>query len=226
MTRNRPGAVLFDLDGTLIDSIELILQSARHAFIGRERTPSDAEWLAGVGIPLATMFRKYARDDADTEALVARYRAFQIPNHDRLVRAYDGVAETIRALREARHPLGIVTSKTEALARRGIELVGIGLHFDVVIGCDTIEHHKPDPRPVLAALERLRRDPGESVFVGDSVHDIAAGNAAGVVTVAALWGPFSREDLAPSRPQHYLERISDLPALLSVPSTGKTGGSA
>ncbi len=211
----RTGAVLFDLDGTLIDSIELILQSARHAFLGREGpVPTDAEWLTGVGIPLAEMFRRYARDAADADLLITRYREYQIPNHDRLVRAYDGVVDTVRALHQANHPLAIVTSKTESLARRGIDLVGLSPYFDVIVGCDSTERHKPDPAPVLFALERLGSQPAQSVFVGDSIHDMAAGNAAGVTTIAALWGPFSREDLAPSQPTHYLERIAELPALL------------
>jgi len=225
MPRRLP-AVLFDLDGTLIDSIELILNSARYAFEGRTPAPDDAEWLSGVGTPLAEMFRLYAKDPADVEMLVERYREYQLPNHDRLVRAYEGVVETVHGLRVARHPLAVVTSKTESLARRGIELVGIGSCFDVIIGCDSTTRHKPHPEPVLAALERLGREPAEAVFVGDSVHDMAAGNAAGVATIAALWGPFSREILAPSAPSHYLERIADLPALLRPLNTGKTGTSA
>ena len=213
----KPRAVLFDLDGTLIDSNALILQSAQFAFVGHDgRVPSDAEWLAGVGTPLVTMFQKYARDAAQVDALIARYREYQIPNHDRLVTAYDGVVVTVRWLRAAGHPLGIVTSKTESLARRGIECIGIGDCFDVLIGCDTTERHKPDPAPVRAALERLGISAADAVFVGDSVHDMAAGNAAGVVTIAALWGPFSRTALEPSRPRHYLERIAELPGLLGT----------
>jgi pyrophosphatase PpaX len=208
-------AVLFDLDGTLIDSIDLILQSARHAFIGHDGpVPSDEEWLSGVGTPLVTMFRNYARDETRVDALIARYREFQVPNHDRLVRAYDGVVDMVRDLRAAGHPLGIVTSKTEHLAQRGIDCVGIGDCFQVLVGCDTVEVHKPDPAPVHAALDRLGVSASRAVFIGDSVHDMAAGNAAGVTTIAALWGPFSREHLAPSRPSHFLERISDLPGLL------------
>ncbi|MEK7403008.1 MAG: HAD-IA family hydrolase [Gemmatimonadota bacterium] len=210
-------AVLFDLDGTLIDSIALILQSAQFAFVGHDgRVPSDDEWLTGVGTPLAVMFRKYARDEDQVNALIERYREYQVPNHDRLVKAYDGVVDTVRGLRAARHPLGIVTSKTEVLARLGLECVGIGDCFDVIIGCDTIEIHKPDPAPVHAALDRLGVHASNAVFVGDSVHDMAAGNAAGVVTIAALWGPFSREHLAPSQPRHYLDRIADLPSLLGT----------
>ena len=224
MISDRPLAVLFDLDGTLIDSIELILNSAKHAFRDREGyAPSDAEWLSGVGIPLTTMFKRYARDDADVDALIGKYREYQLANHDRLVRCYHAVVETVDALRVARHPLAIVTSKTGWLAQRGIDHVGLGSHFDVIVGCDTCEKHKPDPQPVHIALERLGYQPGAAVFVGDSIYDMQAGNAAGVTTVAALWGPFSREDLAASNPNHYLERIADLPRLLARIANGNKG---
>lgn len=224
MTGARPTAVLFDLDGTLIDSIELILNSARHAFRDRDgHVPSDAEWLTGVGIPLSTMFRRYARDEADIDALIAKYREYQLANHDRLVRCYDSVVETVDALRADGHPLGIVTSKTSWLARRGLETVGLGEHFAVIVGCDSCDRHKPDPAPVLLALEQLGRAPTEAVFVGDSIYDMQAGNAAGVTTIAALWGPFTREDLVASNPTHFLERISDLPALLSAATGGNKG---
>lgn len=215
MVQPRPLAVLFDLDGTLIDSIELILNSAKHAFLDRDgHVPSDAEWLTGVGIPLATMFRRYARDDADIDVLIAKYREYQLANHDRLVSCYDLVVETIDSLRAAGHPLGIVTSKTGWLAQRGLDNVGLGSHFDVIVGCDTCDRHKPDPGPVLFALEHLGYAPEEAVFVGHSIYDIQAGNAAGVTTIAALWGPFSREDLESSGPTHFLDRIADLPQLL------------
>lgn len=221
----RPLAALFDLDGTLIDSIELILNSARHAFKGRDgHVPSDAEWLTGVGIPLAAMFRRYARDEAEVDALIAKYREYQLEHHDRLVRCYDTVLETVDFIRAAGHPAAIVTSKAVWLARRGLDHVGLGAHFDVVIGCDSCERHKPDPEPVLLALDRLGYKPSEAVFVGDSVHDIHAGNAAGVTTIAALWGPFTREDLVASRPHFYLERMADLPRLLAELQAARNKG--
>lgn len=220
---SRPLATLFDLDGTLIDSIELILNSARHAFSGRAgHVPSDAEWLTGVGIPLATMFRRYARDDAEVDALIAKYRVYQLEHHDRLTRCYDQVVETVDFLRAAGHPCAVVTSKTGWMARRGLEHVGLAQHFDCVVGCDSCDRHKPHPEPVLLALERLGYEAGDAVFVGDSVHDMLAGNAAGVTTIAALWGPFSREDLAASRPAYYLERMADLPVLLARIQASRT----
>lgn len=222
----RPLAVLFDLDGTLIDSIELILNSARHAFERAGRaTPAEAEWLAGVGTPLVAMFRKYAADDGDVDVLVSGYREYQMEHHDRLVRCYDRVVETVDGLRAAGHPLAIVTSKTGWLARRGLDHVGLGPHFDVVVGCDVCQRHKPDPEPVRLALETLGYGPAEAVFVGDSVHDMLSGNAAGVTTIAALWGPFTRETLAASAPAHYLERIADLPGLLARIEAGRNSRS-
>src|SRR5262245_17313025 len=94
-------AVLFDLDGTLIDSIELILRSMRHAFAARgARVPSDAEWLAGVGTPLPTMFAQFAEGEAQVADLISSYREFQMAHHDLLVRGYDALEETLTVIRE------------------------------------------------------------------------------------------------------------------------------
>ena len=117
-------------------------------------------------------------------------------------------------------PLAIVTSKTGWLARRGLDHVGLASHFEVIVGCDACERHKPDPQPVHLALDRLGYQPPDAVFVGDSVHDMVAGNAAGVTTIAALWGPFSREDLVASHPAHYLRSITELPNLLGTVQRG------
>lgn len=203
--------ILFDLDGTLIDSIELILNSATFAFEKLQRpVPPRAEWLAGVGIPLFTMFGRYARDEDDKTALIAAYREYQMANHDRLVRCYDGVVDVVARLHARGHQIGIVTSKSEALAMRGLSHVGLARYMDTIVGCDASTRHKPDPEPVRIALQRLGCPPEDAVFVGDSVHDVMAGNAAGVRTVACLWGAFSREDLEPGQPTAYVTHISEL----------------
>ena len=206
----------FDLDGTLIDSIQLILESARYAFekLDREWISDDA-WRAGIGIPLFTMFARYARDDADRAALISAYREYQTANHDRLVRCYDEVADTVRTLHESGHALAIVTSKSEALALRGLAHVGLARYMDTIVGCDSSSRHKPDPEPVRIALHRLDCPPDHAIFVGDSVHDVLAGNSAGVHTAAALWGAFSRADLEPGIPTSYLTRISELHDLIA-----------
>ncbi len=208
-------AILFDLDGTLLDSIELILNSARYSFekLGREWI-SDDEWRAGIGIPLFTMFGRYARTPAEQTAFIAGFREYQFANHDRLIHCYDQVVDTVRLLHDRGHELAIVTSKSEALAMRGLVHGSLARYMDTIVGCDSSIRHKPDPEPVQIALRRLARAPQDAVFIGDSVHDIHAGNAAGVRTVAALWGAFERADLEPGAPTAYADTIADIVPLI------------
>src|SRR3569833_239801 len=209
--------VLFDLDGTLIDSIELILRSMRYAFRKLERTcPTDEEWTAGIGIPLFTMMRRYATDDADNKVLIAAHREHQIANHDRLVRCYDNVIEVVQTLRARGHQTGVVTSKGEWLAMKGLALVGLASAMDTIVGADSSTRHKPAPEPVRVALPRLGAEPDNALYVGDSVHDLMAGRAAGVRTAAALWGAFKRQDMEPGQPDFWLESISELPAIVQT----------
>ena len=191
-----PATLLFDLDGTLVDSIELILSSARHAFVGFDgRAPTDDEWRAGIGRPLETMFRRYGRDEDEVQRLLARYREHQLLHHDRLVRAYDGIVPLLRALAARGHRLGLVTSKVEWLARRALAHVGLGEAFPVLVGCDSCTHHKPHPEPVERALALLGAPAAEALFVGDSPHDVEAGRAAGVHTIGVTWGAFTRGEM-------------------------------
>jgi pyrophosphatase PpaX len=213
-SRPKYPTILFDLDGTLLDSIELILSSARYAFAKMEREyPSDEVWATGIGIPLITMFRRYARDEAECAALIGAYREHQFANHDRLVRCYDDVVDTVRELHARGHELGVVTSKGEYLAMRGLVHVGLARYIDTIVGMDASTRHKPDPEPVEVALKRLGCPPERAIFVGDSIFDIQAGNAAGVASVAAVWGASNRAELEAGTPKHWLERISDLLAL-------------
>ena len=148
-------------------------------------------------------------------ALLRGYREYQLPNHDRLVQPYPGAIEALTALRARGCTIGIVTSKSVELSERGLQCVGLRSLIDTIVGCDSTVHHKPHPEPVLTALTRLNAPVSDAVFIGDSVHDMHAGNAAGVTTIAALWGPFTREELAVSDPRFFLERLADLPALLA-----------
>jgi pyrophosphatase PpaX len=214
MADSRPYAVLFDLDGTLVDSIALLLASMKHAFHGRTRKPSDTEWIEGLGTPLPKQLTPYVESDEDRERLVNRYRTFQHENHDRLMARYEGVIDTLALLYQRGHPMGVVTSKGNAMMDRGLKFIGADDYIEVAIGYDSVHIHKPDPFPVRAALKKLGYEASEAVFVGDSPHDIKSGNAAGVVTIAALWGPFTRSALAPYNPTHFLDRIADLPALV------------
>lgn len=213
--RTRPIAVLFDLDGTLIDSIGLLLASVRHAFEGfAGRAPTDEEWVAGIGTPLARQLKAFCQTDEQLEAVTTRYRIYQRAEHDRLTTAFPGTLEVLGSLAASGHPMGIVTSKSNEMMNRALDLTGIAPYMQSKIGCDSCSLHKPDPFPVRMALGELGYEPDEAVFVGDSPHDINAGNSAGVTSIAAVWGPFRRDQLAPANPSHYLEDIADLPGLV------------
>jgi pyrophosphatase PpaX len=214
MAETRPFAVLFDLDGTLIDSIALLLASMKHTFQDRSRKPTDEEWIEGLGTPLPKQLTPYVESDEDRERLVNRYRTFQLENHDRLMSHYSGVIDTLALLYQRGHPLGVVTSKGNMMMERGLKFIGADDYIEVAIGYDSVHIHKPDPFPVRAALEKLEYEASEAVFVGDSPHDIKSGNDAGVITIAALWGPFRRDQLEPHNPSYFLDDIKDLPPLL------------
>ena len=224
MTTNvasRPIALLFDLDGTLADSVELIVSAYRHAFATHlGDTPNDEQWIAGMGTPLVGQIRALVGDDALVEPFLATYREFQQLNHDRLLREFDGVRDTLALLHGRGHPTAVVTSKSNEGAQRAIRMLELEPFLDELIGLDSSERHKPDPAPVLLALELLGYTPREALFLGDSPHDIRAGNAAGVTTIAALWGPFPRPTLEAASPRFLIEHIRDLPSLVDALQAG------
>ena len=205
-------ALLFDLDGTLVDSIELILNSARHAFVDfAGQAPTDDEWRASIGRPLQAVLREYAPDDAEADRLLGRYREYQLANHDRLLHAYDGIVAALRNFSAGGHPLAVVTSKSDWLAHKALELVGIDNLFPVLVGCDTCVNHKPHPEPVERALALLDVPASNAIFVGDSPHDIASGRAAQVYTVGVTWGAFTREEMQASGADVVIHDINELP---------------
>ena len=216
MTHRPPLALLFDLDGTLVDSIELILSSFRYTFrqhVGE--VPPDSKWIAGLGTPLFTQLKEFTQDDALARAMIATYRQYQLAHHDEFMRSYEGVTEAMAELRARGHTTAVVTSKMSDLAIRALDFTGLRGTIDVVIGMEDTQRHKPDPEPVRVALAKLGRAANEAVFLGDSPHDMASGNAAGVITVAAQWGPFSRQELDAAKPGYQVLRMAEFPALIA-----------
>jgi pyrophosphatase PpaX len=209
-------ALLFDLDGTLADSIALLLAAFHYTFATHrpDAIPSDEEWIAGIGTPLITQMRGFVPTEELAQQMILTYREWQRTHHDEMLREFEGVGETLALLKAQGHPTALVTSKGNDLAHRALTWLHLTDHIDVVVGMDSTERHKPDPEPVLFALAALGSTPGNALFLGDSPHDIAAGNAAGVTSVAALWGPFSRRVLEQASPTYLLEHIRELPALV------------
>jgi len=211
-------AFLFDLDGTLIDSVELILRSYRHTLRAhRGYEPPDELWLRGLGTPIRVQLRQWSDDPAEIEAMARTYSVYNMEHHDALVRPYDGIVDAVRRLKAGGNRLGLVTSKVRTGAERGLRVTGLDAAFDVIVGADDVRNPKPHPEPVLVALERLGTMPAETVFIGDSRHDMESGRAAGVRIAAALWGPFDRAYLEDLSPDYWLEHPTDIGTLAPNP---------
>ena len=182
-------AVLFDLDGTLIDSVELILSSFRHATAHVLGAPlPDEELMRNVGVPLARQMREFSPEHA--EELLRVYREHNARVHDEMLKRYSGVEEALLGLAAGGMKLGVVTSKMRHMAFRGLERFDLARFFDVVVGSDDVEVHKPDPHPLFVAAAELDVPIERCAYVGDSPHDMAAARAAGCLAIAALWGAF------------------------------------
>lgn len=215
--QRKPRGVLFDLDGTLIDTYDLILQSFRYTVrtvLGRD--VPDALLMAKVGQPLATQMWDFADSAAVHEELCRVYREYNAQIHDAAIREFPGTMEALAQLAAAGHPLGVVTSKRHACACQGLARFGMEPCFEFVIGSDDWPAHKPDPGPVSHGCDLLGLPPGECLYVGDSPFDLQAGNAAGCLTAAALWGMFPEGVLAAEHPDFLCASLADVPALLAA----------
>ena len=187
--------VLFDLDGTLVDSAAAILGSFHHATetVLQRRFP-DEEILARVG-GTNLRYQMGLLDPDRVDELVRVYREHNDPQYSELA-CFAGVVHVLERLREEGRRLGVVTAKRRPALDRAFAGAGIGNYFDVVVSSEDTERHKPDPEPVQKALELLDAQPRDAAYVGDSPFDVAAARAANVFAVAVGWGGMHRVDNA------------------------------
>jgi pyrophosphatase PpaX len=205
--------VLFDLDGTLADTVELILESFRHTMEEHlDEVPPDHRFLEGIGKPLPVQLRDFADGDAQWHAMRETYVAFQSSRHDDVVRPFPGARSMVEELRTRGVRVGIVTSKGHRIARRTLDVCELHDLMEIVVCGDEVKHGKPHPEPVFKAMDALeiRDEPKRVLFVGDSLHDLRAGRSAGVKTAAVGWGPLDGRVLRAETPDFFLERMEDL----------------
>jgi pyrophosphatase PpaX len=202
--------VLFDLDGTVVDSGSIILASMRHAtreVLGRDF--GDAELMQAVGGPgLEAQMEVFAPERV--EELVRVYRAHNEPLHDEL-EACIGMEDVLLQLHEEGHRLGVVTAKRRSTVELAFARVPIAHLFETVVGGDETQKHKPDPEPLLLAAERMNAKPAETAYVGDSPFDIRAAKAAGMYAIAVTWGRIhDRERLEREEPDAIVDAAEEL----------------
>ncbi|MFL8936177.1 pyrophosphatase PpaX [Rossellomorea oryzaecorticis] len=214
---SRITTVLFDLDGTLINTNDLIISSflhtLNHYYPGQYAEP---DVLPFMGPPLEESFG--GLDPEKTEEMCAHYRAYNHEHHDELVTEFEGVYETVEALHKQGYKLAIVSTKVRDVVLKGLDLMNLRQFFDVVITLDEVENAKPHPEPIQKALLDLGSSPEEAVMVGDNHHDILAGKNAGCLSAGVAWSAKGRDHLMQYEPDFMLDTMTDLLKVVGVPT--------
>jgi pyrophosphatase PpaX len=208
-------AVVFDLDGTLIDTIPLIVASHRHAVqtvLGRDF--SDEVLRSGIGRPLIEQMMVFDADRA--QDLFDTYRTWNHANTAALLGRFDGVDEVLRELVTAGAAIGVATSKSRDAVNLAFSIQPPAVEFGAVVTVEDTERHKPDPEPVLTAIARLGALPADAVYVGDAPYDIAAARAAGCGAVGVTWGVASADVLRDAGADEVATTPLELAAILGA----------
>ena len=204
-------AVLFDFDGTLLNTNDLIFSSYDHAFrhvFGRHITDEEIHLLYGK--PLYPSLAKYG--DAQ-DKLYRAYREFNDAHHDELVKTFEGAADGVRKIKKLGIMTAVVTSKRRYTLEKGIKILGLENHFDVLVTPECTAKHKPDPEPILKACELLCVQPHETITVGDSVFDLECASRAGSMLVGVNYST-TKDELLKYEPLYMVDSLSELSAIL------------
>ena len=213
--------MLFDLDGTLVDSVDLILASYAHAglaVLGAAPAPDEARRWIGRG--LVDIYGGYPPEQS--AALIAAYREFNAAHFEAMTQRYPGLPELLRRLVEAGVRCAVATSKGRGSAQASLDFAGLSEFVEIAATAETTETHKPDPAPLLAAAAHLGVTPETMVYVGDAVVDCQAARAAGMASVLVTWGAGTLEDLRRAAPDGLVDDAAQLARLLLPPTEAET----
>lgn len=206
-------SILFDVDGTLLDTGEFIIQATEHALRSHGHTVPDRSVISkAVGAHFPEYYHMLAGRDADAEQLVETHREFQYKNYH-LVKPFPGTMEVLRALKEKGYKIAAVTTRSKKTSIQTIEDAGIEKYFDAIISWEDVAEHKPHPEPLLKALDLVGGTPDKAVMIGDSHLDVEAGKNAGTMTIRAGYG-FHKENMHDPEPDIIIDNISDLLKIL------------
>ncbi|GGD98825.1 pyrophosphatase PpaX [Paenibacillus nasutitermitis] len=210
--------VLFDLDGTILDTNELIIHSFLHALQEIVPPPFSREHIIpSMGEPLHVQMQKFSGQE-DVSQLIAVYREVNLRMHDEYVKPFPGVKEVLANLHAAGIQIGIVTTKMRLTTERGLHYTGLYdyIHPDGIVTIDDVTHPKPHPEPVLMAVKALGADPATTIMVGDSIVDIQSAEAAGTISVGVAWSLKGEAVLTEYGARHIIHDMRDLYALVGL----------
>jgi pyrophosphatase PpaX len=210
--------ILFDLDGTLLDTNELIIQSFLHALQVHELAPVLREDIvAQMGKPLREQIALFSKR-TEVDDLVGTYREFNLRKHDDMVQIFPHVKETLASLYAQGIKLGVVTSKIRLTVARGLELFELMPYLSAIVTSDDVSQPKPHPESVLLALSRLDAKPENTLMVGDSQFDLLSAHGAGVRSAGVAWSLQGEAVLRQFNPAYILHDMSDLLEIIAADS--------
>jgi phosphoglycolate phosphatase len=205
-----PRLIIFDLDGTLIDSAKCIVISTREAFtLGGLVPPSEGQIIGAMGIPIERTFTQWSGLE-DPTPLIESYRNLYRQKGSELIRAYDGIAQLLQTLSETDVVMTIATSKKREVAEQNLTDCGLRNFFCRVVGSNDVSHYKPHPESVQLLLQSTEFQTHETWVVGDSTFDLEMGKAAGCKVCAVTWGAHSKDALSQCQPEALVDSVEEL----------------
>lgn len=205
-------AVLFDLDGTLLDTSDFIFSAFEHTLAHHDQEVLDRETMGKMmGRALSECYEEFA-PGIDPEELMERHRIFQSGNKH-LVKPFPHTIKLLKKLKKEDHKIAIVTSRVGS-AQESMDDTGISKYIDVLIDSTSTKQHKPHPEPVMKALEKLTVKPEAAVMVGDGDADVHSGKAAGVITIGVTYGMVPLEILKTSKPDYLVDSLEEVETVI------------
>ncbi|AFG38298.1 HAD family hydrolase [Spirochaeta africana] len=214
----RPDALVFDFDGTIADTRQLIITSYREAFAKVALDCPDDETIgATIGIPLASAFRVLTGQDGELiDRAVRAYQDIYRRHGYGMVQAFPGMIGLVRGCAAAGYRMAIGSSRSGESLRGMADHLGIAGCFELILSRDDVSHEKPHPEMLQLAAGRLGVEPDSLLMIGDTSFDIEMGSAAGARTVAVSWGNHTREQLEAVAPTCVVDSVDQLQAVLGV----------
>ncbi|MBD0383915.1 pyrophosphatase PpaX [Paenibacillus sedimenti] len=214
--------VLFDLDGTIVDTNELIVQSFLHSLEGETPEPVTRELIIpNMGRPLVEQM-EFFTGKKEVEAIIQKYRTFNLSKHDELVKEFPNVRSVLAKLHASGIKIGIVTSKIRQTTLMGLKLCGLDTYVSTIVTVEDVKEPKPSPEGILAALETLGSSNEETMMVGDSHYDIEAAQNAGVISVGVSWSWKGRTYLETYKPDYLIDDMLELLPIAGLASDVKS----
>lgn len=205
--------VLFDFDGTLADTNELISDS--HFHVVEEYFPGrfQREKMQSFNGPTLEDIYSYL-DYEKKDEMIKKYRAYMMRTHDDTIALFPGIKELLKVIHDKGIKVGVVSAKKTDMLKQGINVLGIDQYVDVVVGMDDYQHPKPHPESILLSLEKLNAEASAAMMVGDNFHDIEAGNAAGTQSVFVEWSQKTVQSILPYEPDFIVSNAKELEKLI------------